>query len=148
MDVNEQIVATWAEKSQSLFLITELYFGNRHNDIDLLGVNLIKEEIWDIEVKVRTGSTNMCANDFNAIIDNFENEERELAIKERIGASKFPRKRILIISDSYLGRWEGRFREKGLEVIPLSKVMQDLLEIAKSERKSMNPIIQTLRLGT
>ncbi len=148
MDVNEQIVAAWAEKSKSLFLITELYFGKRHNDVDLLGVSLINQEIWDIEVKVRTGSTNMCEKDFKTIIDNFYSADREAAIKMLISSSSFSRKKVLVISDSYLGSWENKFKEKGLEVIRFDIVMQDLREFAKGESKSMNPIIQTLRLST
>ena len=53
MDVNEKIVNCWLQSCKCVFTITEIEYDNFHSAIDILGIDLIKKEVLDIEVKFK-----------------------------------------------------------------------------------------------
>lgn len=158
MDVNEKIVETWLREQEGMFTITSILFGTFHSDIDLLAANLNRKEIWDCEVKVRTGSTQISNNDnkqngFQHFVDALKDSGREKKIREVIGKTDFKITKKFITTKSLLGstkatqdKWIKRFGDENIEVIFFDKIIKDLSSKAQVIHKSNNEVIQVLRL--
>ena len=154
MDVNEQIAITWLTEVKKMFIQSELYFGQYNSDIDILAVSIIDQLLWDCEIKVRTGTTNMCKSSFDNIINNFNCPDRANIIFA-VNQNKLALKKKLIISQKYLGetpqtikRWEAAFTLKNIDVIYFDTVIKELSDFSSSCSKTTNVIIQTLKLSS
>ena len=108
MDVNETIVLTWLH-FHSFFTINTIYYGQFHSDIDILALNLLRKEIWDIEVKVRTGSTKIMngtdrQNEFDHFVHQLTSSERTQKIQEFVGDHDgFELNKVFVTTRSMLG---------------------------------------------
>jgi hypothetical protein len=156
MDVNEKIISTWLTHHK-YFVMDNIYFGQFHQDIDLLAVNLSSKELLDIEVKVRTGSTKISDNDnkqngFKHFVGQLNSQERGNKIKEIIGdLNGFRIRKLFITTRSLLGKvnnkiWIDRFLQEGIEVKFIEEIISELEELAKGLSLSKNEVIQILRL--
>lgn len=157
MDVNERIVETWL-RELGMFTTNELYYGNYHKDIDLLAVNLINKEIWDCEVKVRTGSTQISdnankQNGFKHFVSSLKSKERDNKIKQYCGKNKFKVSKVFITTKSLFGRtevnqnkWLRKFNDNGIEVVFFDRIIKELQAKAHVATKSNNEVIQVLKL--
>ncbi len=159
MDVNERIVEIWLRLKKKMFTTTEIHFGNSHNDIDILAVRLgQKIEIWDCEVKIRTGSTNISnGNDKRNSFDNYvklmKSSEREQALKSYFVNEPKAVKKKFITTAKFLGatelnqsKWIKKFNEQGIDVILMEEIVKDLLELASQTKKTSADVIQILKL--
>ena len=156
MDVNEKIISTWLTH-HNYFVMDNIYFGQFHQDIDLLAVNLLLREVLDIEVKVRTGSTKISDNDnkqngFRHFVGQLKSLERDNKISEIIGdIGDFKIRKIFITTRSLLGKvksqkWIDSFSHEGIEVKFIEEIISELEDHAKGLPLSKNEVIQILRL--
>lgn len=156
MDVNEKIVNSWLQ-NKLFFTINSIFYGQYHNDIDILAININKKEIWDCEVKVRTGSTmisdnNNKQNGFNHFVSTFQSQERKDKLNQYVD-NNFTIKQKFITTKSLFGttdknqkKWFEKFKQENIEVIYFDEVMNELYEYAIETKKSTDEIIQVLRL--
>lgn len=156
MDVNEKIVNTWLQ-NKKFFTLNSIYYGQYHNDIDILAINLNKEEIWDCEIKVRTGSTMISDNSnkqngFYHFVDTFKDAKRSNKVME-YSNNKLNIKQKFITTKSLFGKtknnqekWFNKFKENNIDVIYFDEVMSELSDFAKTSKKSTDEIVQVLKL--
>ena len=156
MDVNEKIVNSWLQ-NKLFFTINSIFYGQYHNDIDILAINVKKKEIWDCEVKVRTGTTMISDNDnkqngFNHFVNTFQSQERKDKLNEYMD-NTFTVKQKFITTKSLFGKtdknqkkWFYKFKQENIEVIYFDEVMNELYEYAIQTKKSTDEIVQVLRL--
>lgn len=156
MDVNEKIISTWLTHHNN-FVMDNIYFGQFHQDIDLLAVNILKNELLDIEVKVRTGNTKISDNDnkqngFKHFVNQLNSLDRDEKIKGIIGeTNSLNIRKLFITTKSLLGKlklnyWLTRFKEEGIEVMFIEDIILELETLAKELPLSKNEVIQILRL--
>lgn len=156
MDVNEQIVIAWFDECKNMFTRNNIDYGQFHCDIDILAVDIRTKEVWDCEVKVRTGSTQISnnhnkQNGFNHFVNTFYDIAREKKINE-ILPKDFTLKKKFITTKSLFGKdenqkkWINNFSEKGIDVIFFDTIINEINESTLDLKKSTNEIIQTLRL--
>ena len=157
MDVNEKIVDAWLQH-KGFFTKNSINYGQFHNDIDILAVDLKKVIIWDCEVKVRTGSTQISKNHnkqngFYKFVETFNDPERKKAINNCIGCNGYEISKKFITTKSLFGKsvqnqskWVSSFEEEGIDVIFFDEIIRDLSKHAKESKKSTNEIVQVLRL--
>ncbi len=156
MDVNEKIVTSWLQ-NKSFFTINSIYYGQYHNDIDILAINLKQKVIWDCEIKVRTGSTmisdnNNKQNGFNHFLSTFNDAKRSDKIFEYIDnqysiSKKFITTRSLFgKTEENQNKWFKRFKDNNIDVIYFDEVMKELSNFSIKTKKSTDEIIQVLKL--
>jgi len=140
-----------------MFTRNNLDYGQYHSDIDILAINVVKAEIWDCEVKVRTGNTIISdtikkQNGFQHFVETFKNTDRINIIKSLVPEcynikSKFiTTKSLFGKSEDGLNKWIDKFKENEIEVIFFDEIIRDINDISINLKKTTNGIIQTLRL--
>ncbi len=156
MDVNEKIVTSWLQ-NKCFFTINSIYYGQYHNDIDILAVNFKKKIVWDCEVKVRTGSTMISNNDnkqngFKHFVNTFDDVKRSDKISEYID-NEYTIIKKFITTKSLFGKtennqkkWFKEFKDKRIDVIYFDEVMKELSDLSIETKKSTDEIIQVLKL--
>ena len=157
MEVNERIVNTWLNTVKKHFTVSCLDYGKFHNDIDILSVNLQTNEVWDCEIKVRTGSTKITnstdkTNGFIHFVGTFNDPQRLNAVNVFLPKKEFILKRKFITTKSLFGseknktKWVSKFGKEDIEVVFFDEITKDLADYAKTLKKSNNEILQILRL--
>ncbi len=156
MDVNEKIATSWLQ-NKNFFTINTIYYGQYHNDIDILAINLKEKTIWDCEIKVRTSSTMISDNDnkqngFYHFVNTFNDKNRSNKISEYIDTQcKISKK--FITTRSLFGKtkenqdkWFNKFKDNKIDVIYFDEVMKELSDLSIKTKKSTDEIIQVLKL--
>jgi hypothetical protein len=156
MDYNEEIVTAWLNIHKKMFTINNIMYGNFHSDVDILAISLASNEVWDCEIKIRTGTTkinnnNTTQNGFNHFINCFNHQERQNKIEELINKNNFnfTLKKVFITTKSFLGKtdhWINEFKNNKIEVLFFEDIIQDLNEISKKSKKASNLVIHTFKL--
>jgi hypothetical protein len=156
MDVNETIVNTWLNTVKKFFTITSIDYGQFHNDIDILAININLKEVWDCEIKVRTGGTRISNNSnkqngFLHFVKTLNDSTREAKSKEYLTDNyeikkKFITTRSLFGSVRNQNKWIDEFKNKNIDVIFFDEIVNDLSDYAKGINKSNNEVVQILRL--
>ncbi|MBC9786105.1 hypothetical protein H1S01_16680 [Heliobacterium chlorum] len=154
MNLSENIAQSWLE-SKDFFCLKNVYYGQRNHDIDILAIKPKKLKIWDCEIKCHTGTSNIYANKFDEIIDNFYDSERLEKIKSIIGedfSEKSTLVRVFITTKNYFGNgsccqeWEERFSEKKINVYYFEDIIIKLTEIASRTKKFNDLTLLSLKL--
>ncbi len=155
MDINEKIVIAWLNHKQ-YFVIGNIDYGQFHENIDILAVNIKEKEILNCEVKVRTGKTLIGESDkkqngFQHFVNQLKSAARQKTIIDIIGVTDYKLKDLFITTKSLLGvknkqKWIDKFKEKNIDVLFIEDIVQNLEDLALKTMISSNEIIQILRL--
>jgi hypothetical protein len=157
LDVNEKIVCAWLA-SKDYFIINGIDYGQFHSDIDILAVNIKVKKIFDVEVKIRTGSTKISSGDnkqsgFQHFIRQLNSIERNDKIVDVIGNNHgFTLFKYFVTTYSFLGsvanraNWTNKFLDHQIIVLFIEDIVNELEEHANSLALSKDEVIQILRL--
>ena len=115
-----------------------------------------QKEVWDCEIKVRTGSTRISnksnkQNGFLHFVKTLNDSTRETKCKEYLTNNyeikkKFITTRSLFGSVGNQNNWIDEFKKEYIDVIFFDEIVKDLSDYAKGINKSNNEVVQILRL--
>ena len=157
MDINEEIILSWISECKKMFHINNIDYGQFHNDIDILTIDLKNKIVWDCEVKIRTGTTKIAdtdnkTNGFKKFVSTFNSALRKDKISQYI-PSDFVIQRKFITTKSLLGtscenqsKWIKKFNDETIDILFVEDIINELNSYANNLNYSDNSIIQTLRL--
>ena len=156
MDVNEKIVITWLQSCKRIFTIPDIEYDNFHSSIDILGVDLLNNEILDIEVKskfrITINESSKKQNGYQHIYKQLSSTKRNEMINKALpNKHKFKVRKIFITTKRFLTvnkfeYWVKKFEDDGITIWFFDAIVNDLSQMSLMLNKANDEILQTLRM--
>ena len=157
MDVNEKIVECWLNNCKNIFTISNVEYNIHHSAIDILGIDLKRKEVLDIEVKFKAkisiGENKKPQNGFLHFKKQLLDNSRDAIIARMLPVNhNFTIKKIFITTKHFFtvkkyDYWLKRFKKEGISLIFFEDIMKELREKAGTLNKANDEILQTLRVA-
>jgi len=156
MDVNEKIVICWLQSCKNIFTIADIEYDNFHSSVDILGINLNKKEIYDIEVKfkarIKIDESTKKQNGYLHIKKQLFSEAREIVIKKLLPKNNdFKILKVLVTTKRFLtvnkfDYWTSKFEKDGITLWYFDDIVKELSDKTEKLKKANDEVLQTLRL--
>lgn len=156
MDVNEKIVNCWLQNCKETFTMYDVEYDNYHSAIDILGVDLKSNIVYDIEVKfkakIKIADSDKKQNGYRHITKQLLSKEREKVIQQLLSNKfNYTVKRIFVTTKRFLSvnkfdYWQNRFLNDGIEVWFFDDIVSELSELSSNLNKANDEILQSLRM--